>query len=312
MASWTPFASRGDDSRWGVPLAYSTKSMTFLGFSGSKYPKPTATGTFALSMTTGEWTPIADSSEPTPTYCSCVEYLPEQDQVLAFAGLSTGGPLAAAAYVLDVATGVWTKLSGVVPKGGIGCTATWMPKLGRAIVFGGLGASGFSAETWAYDPVAQTFEKLAPATSPPSRADGIAAYDPGDGGRVLLFAGTQNETANKLHRNDLWSFDGATWTELKPSGALPPERRVPAGGFDPVRRRWVIFGGTVETMDHGDLWTLDVPTLTWTQLMVDGAPMPRGFASAGYDPTTDAYFVVGGLAQPSAVTMADGFKLVLP
>ncbi len=308
---WTSYASRGKDSRWGVPLAYSTKSATFLGFGGAQFPQPTATGTFALSMATGAWTQLTDSSEPTPSYCSCTAYLPDQDQVLLFGGLSDGGPLGAKAWTLDVASGAWTALQGTLPAGGIGCTVTWMPALKKAIVFGGLSPTAYSADTWSYDPVARTFTKLTPAASPPARADAIAAYDPGEGGRMLVFAGTQNEEQNTGHRNDLWAFDGTTWTELQPSGGPPPPRRVAAGGFDPVRRRWVVFGGTVETSDLGDLWMLDVASLTWTQLPSAGAPPARGFASAGYDPGTDSYFVVGGLQQPSDVTVADGWKLTL-
>jgi hypothetical protein len=73
----------------------------------------------------------------------------------------------------------------------------------------------------------------------------------------------------------------------------------------------VIFGGTIETMDYGDLWVLDVAQLAWTQLPGTGAPKPRGFASAGYDPGTDSYFVVGGLQQPKGITVSDGWQLTL-
>ena len=109
-----------------------------------------------------------------------------------------------------------------------------------------------------------------------------------------------------------WAFDGTTWSQLMPTGGPPAPRRVAAGGFDPVRRRWVVFGGTLETMDYGDLWLLDVAALTWTQLPPTGAgPSARGFASAGYDPGTDVHFVVGGFQQPGDTSLSDGWKLQL-
>jgi len=312
VPAWTAFASRGTDSRWGVPLAYSTKSKTFLGFGGSQYPAAAPGGMFSLSMATGAWTKLTDSGEPTASWCSCTTYLPDQDQVLLFLGLGDSGPLPAGAWIFDVAGGAWSQISGAVPGGGIGCAATWMPGLKKAIVFGGLSATtGYSAETWSYDPAAKAFTKLAPAKSPPQRADSIAVYDPGEGGRMLMFSGTQDEITSAKHLSDLWAFDGTTWAELTPSGGPPTGRRVAAGGFDPVKRRWVVFGGTVETMDFGDLWLLDVAALTWTQLPGTGAPKARGFASAGYDPGTDSYFVVGGLQQPKSVTLTDGWKLTL-
>jgi hypothetical protein len=312
LPAWSAYASRGTDSRWGVPLAYSTKSSTFLGFGGSQYPAADTGGMFSLSMTTGTWTKLTDSNEPTPGYCSCTTYLPDQDQVLLLAGLGDSGPLPAGAWIYDVKSGAWSAIAGTVPGAGIGCAATYMPAMHEAIVFGGVGeTTGYSAETWAYDPVAKSFAKLSPATSPPARADSIATYDPGDGGRMLVFAGTQDEQTSANHRNDLWAFDGTTWTELHPTGGPPPPRRVPAGGFDPTTRRWVVFGGTIETMDYGDLWLLDVNAMTWTQLSGNGAPPVRGFASSGFDPGTGAWFVVGGLQMQGGVTLTDGWKLQL-
>jgi hypothetical protein len=159
--------------------------------------------------------------------------------------------------------------------------------------------------------VAKTFAQLSPAVSPPPRADSIAAYDPANGGQMLVFAGTQDETTSANHLNDLWAFDGTTWKQLQPSGGPPPPRRVPAGAFDPVRRRWVVFGGTIETMDYGDLWLLDLTSLTWTQLPGIDAPSVRGFASAGYDPGSDSSFVVGGLQTQGDTLLSDGWKLTL-
>src|SRR5262249_25702588 len=129
VPTWMSYASRGSDSRWGVPLAYSTKAKDFIGFGGSQYPAAGPGGTFALSMATGMWTKLADSNEPTPSYCSCTTYLPDQDQVLLFLGLSDNGPLPAGAWIFDVASGAWSSVSGTVPDGGIGCAATYVPKL---------------------------------------------------------------------------------------------------------------------------------------------------------------------------------------
>jgi hypothetical protein len=229
-------------------------------------------------------------------------------------GLSDSGPLPPGAWIFDVASGAWSKVAGTIPNSGIGCAVTWMPVLGRAIVFGGLGTIGYSAQTWAYDPAQKTLTQLHPATSPPKRADSIAAYDPGgpgETGRMLVFGGTQDEMTSAYHLNDLWAFDGTNWSELTPSGGPPDGRRVAAGGFDATSRRWIVFGGTDETMDYGDLWVLDVAAQTWTQLAGDGAPSARGFASAGWDPGSSSFFVVGGLQQPSDVLVADGWKLTL-
>jgi len=313
--TWTAFASRGGDSRWGVPVAYESSGGRFVAFGGSEVSgvvgMPAAPGTYALQPTDGTWAQLTDTSEPSPRYCGCATYLPDQHQVLLVGGQAGNGPLPPGAWTLDVATGAWTAVTGTLPTGTIGCAAAYVPDLGRAFVFGGLGLTGMLSVTWAYDPAKATFSVVPVTGAPSARADAIAAYDPGEGGRMLLFAGTSDEVDDKGHDDDLWSFDGTAWTELHPTGGPPSVRRVPAGGFDPARRRWIVFGGTIETEDRGDLWLLDVPSLTWTQLQATGGPSPRGFASAGYSPATDSYFVVGGLHQPEGTMLTDGWKLTL-
>ena len=313
--TWTAFASRGSDSRWGVPLAYASKEGTFIAFAGSQFSgtggTPAAAGTYSLSVSGGAWTKLDDVNPPSPRYCGCTTYLPDQDQVLLVGGQAGDGPLPPGAWTLDMATSTWTTLAGTLPTGTIGCATQYMPGLGKAFVFGGLSATAMVAVTWAYNPVAATFTVVPTTGAPTPRADMITAYDPGDGGRILLFAGTSDEVDSTGHDNDLWSFDGTSWTQLHPTGGPPSVRRVAAGGFDPVRRRWVVFGGTDETVDRGDLWLLDVASLTWTQLPGDGAPSARGFASAGYDPSTDSYVVIGGFTQPQDLMMKDGWKLEL-
>jgi len=64
-------------------------------------------------------------------------------------------------------------------------------------------------------------------------------------------------------------------------------------------------------MDYGDLWLLDLASLTWTQLPGIVAPSVRGFASAGYDPGSDSSFVVGGLQTQGDTLLSDGWKLTL-
>jgi hypothetical protein len=311
LPQWTAFGSRGSDSRWGAPLAFVAPQSRFIGFAGSSAAGTTG-GTFALSMADGSWSKLNDVNPPPARYCGCTTYLPAQNQVLLIGGRDDNGPLAPAAWTLDVATSTWTAVGGSVPGGVIGCAAAYVTSLGHAFVFGG-GFSSFLSETWSYDPTQRAFTKLSLSAAPPPRADAIAAYDPaGGGGRMLLFAGTADEVTSANHFNDLWAFDGTAWTELHPTGGPPPPRRVAAGGFDAAHRTWLVFGGTIETQDLGDVWLLDVANLTWTNLPNFGAPPARGFASSGFDPSSNSYVIVGGLQQPSSVTLTDGWKMQIP
>ena len=300
--------------RWGMPLVQVPAERRFVGFGGSLYPGGGAVAeTWSLSMKDQSWSLVLDSTPPpAKRYSPCVAWLPDQNEMLLIGGRDDAGPLPPAAWTFNVTLRSWTGITGAeLPPGVIGCHAAYLPSTGQAIVFGGGGSGGLSSETYAYDPLARTFTRLSPNTIPPARMDGATAYDPGDGGRMLMFGGALDvDPAHPQHLDDLWAFDGTDWTALA-QGTHPAARRVAAAAFDGARRAWVIFGGTVETADLNDLWRYDAARGAWLQLSGDGAPPARGFASAGYDPIDDAYLVLGGLDQPSTLALADGWMLHL-
>ena len=85
-----------------------------------------------------------------------------------------------------------------------------------------------TADTWAYDPAANTWTELKPAgTVPPprvGRSHGLRSDHPA--ADPLRRAGADVADATTLVLNDTWAYDPAanTWTELKPAGPLPPAR----------------------------------------------------------------------------------------
>ena len=97
-------------------------------------------------------------------------------------------------------------------------------------------------------------------------------------------------------RNDLWeySFDRREWTELNPSGTLPPARFGHTTVFDPVRRRLVLFGGQAAGF-FSDVWAYDIAQNTWQQLSPDEAgPNLRYGHSAIYDAARDRLIISHG------------------
>ena len=68
---------------------------------------------------------------------------------------------------------------------------------------------------------------------------------------------------------DLWLFELATetWTPIMQSGPVPPPRINPGVVTDVGRDRIVMFGGrTGLTGTLGDVWALELDTLTWHEL----------------------------------------------
>ncbi|MEQ8280790.1 MAG: hypothetical protein RMA76_39155 [Deltaproteobacteria bacterium] len=289
-------------------------------FGGSQYPEGASVAElWVFDFTSDVWTEVSAPGAPAPRYCYCATYLPEQRELLIVGGRDDAGPLRPAAWTLDIVGGRWLPIGGTLPAGVTGCGAAWMPTMpggGRAIVFGG-GARTYDRRTYAYDPVDRSFSIVATAsTAPPGRQDAMMTFDPGDGGRVLVFGGASRvfppDEAEPL--DDMWSFDGVQWRELPRDGPRPAPRRFSADAFDPERREWVLVGGTREVADFDDVWLFDASTDRWTELTPaapNGAPAARGFAGLGHDRVAGGYRLFGGLQQPDFRAPTDGWLLEL-
>ncbi len=304
---WSEFGGMPDDqTRWGARMVLDPDEDRFLLFGGSQYPVGgTSDELWSFSIADASWTKIeATGDVPEPRYCHCVAYLPDQRQMLLVGGRDESGPLAPAAFILDLATNVWTKVAGPVPSGVIGCNVEWMPELAKAVVFGGGGRTGFDTVTWLFDPTSQRFNFANPDHTPPARSDAASAYDPINH-RMLVFGGSVRAVAPYQLLSDTWAFDGVDWTEI--TGDHPSERRFGAPGVDPTTGSWFLFGGTRETDDFDEIWRFDLVSSTWTLLPVT-MPPARGFPASAWHGPTGALYVFGGLGQPNYTGFHDGWR----
>lgn len=293
---------------WGTVLAFDPVDRRFILHGGNRSPMGSVQNeTWSFSIATSTWTKLTTTGPMMPyRYCHCTTYLPAQRQVLIVGGRNVNAPVDSA-YTLDLATLEWTQVTGTVPTGGIGCSAHWLGgSVNRAIVFGGDGVGGVNARTWSYDPTARTFTLLTPATSAAARRDGMSVVDGNN--RVLLFGGAVQIMSSYL--DDVATFDGTTWTQAMNLGTRPSPRRYGATGFDGLRQKWVVFGGTNDADSYDDLWVVDPATLAFEQRTLPGKPTARGFAASGVDETTGVLYVFGGL-NAAFQAKSDGFTLKL-
>jgi hypothetical protein len=98
--------------------------------------------------------------------------------------------------------------------------------------------------------------------------------------RVLIFGGYGRHYPSSPYYeylNDAWelSLDGVPhWTEFLPTGQTPSGRLAGAAVFDPLRQRFVGFGGTVGL--PVDTWVLNLQVqANWEPLPVSGT-RPNG------------------------------------
>ena len=209
-------------------------------------------------------------------------------------------------WAYDSAANTWTELkpSGTQPPARGACTMAYDPGTHRLIMFGGYdGTTPYLNDTWAYDPAANAWTELSPSgTVPVARTGPVMAYDPSSR-RMIMFGGSCGEAENL---NDTWAYDPAanTWTQLKPSGKLPPARVLPAMAYDPAGQRMVMFGGTssdvfgTQPSDTGyfnDTWAYDSAANTWSELKpAGGLPPARCYHQLVYDPSHGLLIMFGG------------------
>jgi hypothetical protein len=140
--------------------------------------------------------------------------------------------------------------------------------------------------------------------SPGTRSGAVLTSDPSTG-RIFLYGGlTRSSSRPDQLATDLWVWDG-TWHQLGSKAAVPSlGRLLPHLGWDPGRRRLVMFGGrresskgTVELPD--DIWEMDGNR--WYPIESDSLSLLHGTLAPA--PSSGRLVLYGGLG-PAGVSRA--------
>src|SRR5262249_10870349 len=150
------------------------------------------------------------------------------------------------------------------------------PARRRCVLFGGFGAVGAMDDTWEWDGAAWAQSKS--AVAPLARSELAMCFDPALG-KTLLFGGRAAFPITTPW--DTWSWDGTTWTELKPATSPPPRRTVAV--TDPRNGRVLVFGGSpaVQSLVYSDVWAWTGST--WARLAPSASPTLTGLQVQAYD-----------------------------
>lgn len=229
-------------------------------------------GSTALGLTAD---PVGDLQ--VVRFCGCALLDTARDELVVVGGRNDTFFDEASIERVAVASGVSESL---VPDGAaarpVGCVAFYSEATDLGYVFGGSGSGQLSGATFRYEPATGAFVELdIPGPSP--------RYDPGVvplvDGSFLVVGGYAEEGM----ASDLWHFDPVTetWDEWVADGVAPAGRRFP---FLAVDGDHLFYGyGTGSTMGtevYDDLWSLQLSTVTWEELVVEGpVPSARSFAT---------------------------------
>ncbi|MEZ6037951.1 MAG: hypothetical protein R3F29_10750 [Planctomycetota bacterium] len=139
-----------------------------------------------------------------------------------------------------------------------------------------------------------------PGTSPTARERVATGTD----GTLYYLYGGQNGTS-VTNLDDLWTYDGTTWTQQSVPGFGPGTRAGAVGAYDVARGKFVVFGGK-ESFATGapllnDTWEWDT-TNGWVQITTSTTPDARWLVNNGvYVPGLGVMFH-GGVAIDSLGT----------
>jgi hypothetical protein len=110
--------------------------------------------------------------------------------------------------------------------------------------------------------------------------------------RAVMFGGTFGLGAVT---DEMWAWDGLTWTLLPTGSPQPPRLSNHVMGFDPLHHQIVVFGGTT-TGDFadatGDTWLFDTSTEQWSR--GPAGPLPRADAAMAWNNARRRLVMFGG------------------
>jgi hypothetical protein len=169
----------------------------------------------------------------------------------------------------------------------------------RIVMFGG----GTDTATWEWDGI--DWMRHAPANSPPvSKGHGLA-YD-ARRERIVLYGGCVDfdplmGVCNGPPHDELWEWDGDTWTRVSAVGA-PPPRGFHAMAYDEDLGRVIVYGGALDLAAGApalaDTWEWD--GTTWTERSDPSSPSARAGAAFAFDAGRGIGLLFGGGASTAS------------
>jgi hypothetical protein len=172
--------------------------------------------------------------------------------------------------------------------------------LKKTVFFGGFDSVNYRDDTWTWN--GTTWTEVDTKDEPENRAQMAFWYDP-LAKKTILFsgAGRPNLDARVTRFNDMWSFDGSTWTKMNVT-TTPGIRFGAVPAIDPRTGKVLLFGGLRATVEGknvdqfygNDLWMWDGAASTWTAVTTTFGPTPRQNVGFDFDPSLGKFVLYGG------------------
>jgi N-acetylneuraminic acid mutarotase len=238
----------------GQTLVYDPSTQKVILFGGKGETGP-SNETWTYTPGTNSWDKLDPSGgTPSPRSAHSMVYDSVTRRLIMFGGWNETTCFNDT-WAYDPVQNEWTRIDveGPKPDTRWGHAAAYDETTGRVIIFGGWNETTCFNDTWAYDPVAHTWEQLQPSGDQPvPRVGASMVYNPSD--YMLVMFGGSNADESKFF-NETWTYDPAdnSWSELKPAGAIPGGRFFSPLVYLPATGQDVMFGGGAGTL-FDDTW----------------------------------------------------------
>lgn len=232
---------------------------------------------------------------------------PNRQRVLLYGGWTTDGVLADTWEWDGIG---WTRrIPDTNPGPRMSPATVYDPVQSRVLLFGGIARTAPQmdlAETGLWEWNGRTWARVVTPTTPSARGGASMAYDAASR-RVWMFGGgtdiaRSGASESSVTSDELWSFDGADWSQVPKAGEWPSPRSNAGAAWDAARNRFVIHGGyDTIGIDQGfvavnpegfrnDTWEWD--GARWTRWQEGTLPLEQGVAAMTFDETTQRLLLV--------------------
>ena len=250
--------------------------------------------TWVFDAASNAWTELSPVNSPSTREAAVMIFDQSTGYLILFGGVNNGVSLGDT-WSFDLMSFNWTELSpSSAPSPRYASTMDYDASSGQLILFGGYNGSTYFNDTWAFDPVNNTWINLNPANPPSLRLGAAMSFNPCNG-QNFLFGG---KGPNGL-LNDSWVFNANdnvnTWTPLNPP--VSPEARYSASmDFDQTNGLMVLFGGKGNNGLLNDTWGFDARdnVNTWAQLTQPNSPPARYRTRMKFNPSSGQMILFGG------------------
>src|SRR5262249_32548462 len=103
--------------------------------------------------------------------------------------------------------------------------------------------------------------------------------------------------------DDLWSWNGDSWSDVTPAGVRPTGRTRAMMASDPESHTTVLFGGRHDDVDLDDTWLFKDGA--WEEIHPNPSPQARSNAAVAYDAGLGKILIFGGESKMTAMGPAD-------